>query len=108
MNYREEVTRTSSAVHSVLFEDRLSHGALGLSGEAGEVTDYIKKVIHHGKPFERSKLVDELGDVRWYLEHLAITVGVSMQEIEEANVYKLRRRYPNGFSKEASENRGNK
>lgn len=97
MNYREEVLRTASAA-----VDPLSLGAMGLAGETGEVVDLIKKHVHHKVPLDREKLINELGDVRWYFELLCHCAGVDMQEIEERNILKLRKRYPEGFSTQAS------
>lgn len=45
--------------------------ALGLAGEAGEVADYLKKVVGHGHALDRETLRDELGDCLWYLDGLA-------------------------------------
>ena len=88
--------------------DRLAMGGLGISGEAGEVTDIIKKVLYHGLELDdgtRELLLKELGDVQWYNSLLAQTVGSSSQDVMQMNYDKLLKRYPNGFSKEASENR---
>lgn len=71
--------------------------ALGLTGESGEVADYIKKVSAHGMPMNRADFVDELGDVLWYLSQLAFCYGIKMSEVMEANRSKVLRRYPSGF-----------
>lgn len=73
--------------------------AMGLAGEAGEVCDYLKKVLLHGKPLDREKLVEELGDVVWYVFHTLNTFGMSLDEILEHNVRKLCDRYPDGYGK---------
>lgn len=103
MNYRQSTSRTYPKVESI--KESLSLGALGLGGEAGEVVDLIKKILHHGKELDRDKLILELGDVRWYLEYLAAAIDVTMEEIEQRNIEKLKKRYPEGFSFEASKNR---
>lgn len=72
--------------------------ALGLAGEAGETADLIKKVIFHGRDYDRKKLLLELGDVAWYLAMLAHEYGFTLHEIMEANVAKLRARYSVGFN----------
>ena len=100
--YREEVLRTAPALDD---ENEMIGAALGLAGETGEVIDYIKKFLFQGKPWDKNKLIEELGDVRWYLEYMCISVGTTLEEVEEANVNKLRKRYPNGFSADASNNR---
>ena len=100
MNYRDEVTRLF--VNHVKPEDYLTMGALGLAGEAGEVIDLIKKHKFQGRELDRDKLINELGDVRWYIEVLLHAIQSDMAEVENVNVTKLRRRYPNGFTTENS------
>lgn len=72
--------------------------SLGLAGEAGEVVDYMKKVIGHGRELDRNHLVAELGDVIWYVSQLAHIHGITMSEVMKANTAKLRERYPYGFN----------
>lgn len=79
--------------------------ALGLTGEAGEVADLVKKWAGHGHTLDRDKLVAELGDVAWYLAALCTYLGVSLDDVASGNVEKLKRRYPEGFSTERSVNR---
>lgn len=76
--------------------------ALGLAGEAGEVADYLKKVHGHGKPYDRTKLLGELGDVLWYLSNLADIHGMTLSEVAQGNVDKLRARHPKGFTVETA------
>ena len=101
--YRAEMLRT--AAPGLTKADALNIAALGLAGEAGEFVDLIKKHLFHSHPLDRNKAIKELGDVRWYLELAAFAVGVTMEEVEDRNVAKLRERYPNGFSTEASQKR---
>ena len=75
---------------------------LGVAGEAGEVADLIKKHIGHGHDLDRSKVGKELGDVLWYVTVLAERVGLSLESVAAQNIAKLRARYPDGFSVEAS------
>lgn len=72
--------------------------ALGISGEAGETTDLIKKHIFHGHYLDRDELIKELGDVLWYLSNLATTANIQLNEVATLNVEKLKKRYPNGFN----------
>lgn len=83
----------------------LLNGALGLTGEAGEVADMIKKYMFHGHSLNHGELVKELGDCAWYLALLCTALGISLEEVMIANIEKLKRRYPEGFSSEASINR---
>jgi len=72
--------------------------ALGLVCEAGEVGDILKKVIFHRHPLDKAKVEKELGDVLWYLAALATELDIDLDAVAEANIAKLRARYPNGFT----------
>lgn len=79
--------------------------ALGLAGEAGEVADSIKKAIFHDHGLNREQLLKELGDVAWYLAGICSTQGIDLGEVFARNIDKLQRRYPDGFSSQASQQR---
>lgn len=99
--FQEQARRTGGAGDDGPLAPRLSLVGLGLTGEAGEVADIIKKVIHHGRAFDdamRAKLIEELGDVLWYIAHAANVLGVEMDDVVAANNAKLAKRYPNGFN----------
>jgi NTP pyrophosphatase (non-canonical NTP hydrolase) len=83
----------------------LLNGALGLTGEAGEVADIIKKYVFHGHNIRLPELIKELGDVCWYIALISSALGVDLEVILRENVKKLNDRYPEGFSSEASINR---
>jgi NTP pyrophosphatase (non-canonical NTP hydrolase) len=78
-------------------DELLNVGALGLAGESGEVIDLIKKHLFHGKPLDRDKAIEELGDVFWYIQCLAEALDVSIGEVAQKNAAKLKKRYPKGF-----------
>lgn len=85
------------------WQDRMTEGALGLAGEAGEVVDIIKKLVYQGHPIDeaaRRRITEELGDVFWYAA--AIATGLRLDDIMRANIRKLEERYPNGFDPERS------
>lgn len=100
--YQEKAMRT---VNSLIPLEQLNEGALGLSGEAGEVSDLVKKHIFQGHPFKKDKLIEELGDVMWYIALLCHSQNLSLHGIMQRNIDKLEQRYPNGFSIEDSINR---
>lgn len=79
--------------------------ALGLTGEAGEVADHIKKHVGHDHELDKDKVLKELGDSLWYVAVLSNALGFTLQEVAQHNVDKLTKRYPAGFSVEASKNR---
>lgn len=86
-------------------EDRMRYTPYGLSGEAGEVSDLTKKLFYHQHPYDALKFREELGDTLWYLAMCAQAHGFTLSEVMEANLSKLKNRYPDGFSSEASINR---
>lgn len=72
----------------------LSHAAMGLAEEAGEVAGVVKRHVGYGQPLDREKLCRELGDALWYLCRLADEAGIGADEVMSVNVAKLRARYP--------------
>lgn len=106
MDFREYQTAAMRTRGNVTkLEEGLTIGALGISGEAGEVTDHIKKVLFHGHTLNSDMLASEVGDVLWYAALLAEFLGISLEEIAKRNITKLEKRYPNGFEHEKSINR---
>lgn len=83
----------------------LANYSMGLAGETGEVIDHLKKFIFHDHPINEEKVLNELGDVFHYAFGLAHLLGFTAEQVAEANMEKLRKRYPDGFSPEASINR---
>lgn len=86
-------------------EQQLANAALGLTGEAGEVAEVIKKHLFHATPLDKDALMKELGDCLWYIAAFGTVLGFSLDDIAERNVDKLRKRYPEGFDTERSRNR---
>lgn len=101
--YQQLALRTAG--HREDVQKTLINTALGLAGESGEVADIIKKTFYHGHLLDKGALYKELGDVLWYLAVMADALGYDLDEIAQANVDKLRARYPEGFSEERSINR---
>lgn len=82
--------------------EKLSKSALGLTGEAGEVAELVKKHLFHDKPIDVEKLKKELGDVLWYVAATAACFGIELDDVARTNVAKLAARYPAGtYSHEA-------
>ena len=83
--------------------------AFGLTAEAGEFTEVVKKFILQGKPYNEDNIFHmkrELGDICWYLAQACMALDTSFDEIMEMNVDKLKARYPGGeFDVHKSENR---
>ena len=83
--------------------------ALGLTAEAGEFTEIVKKIILQGKPYNEDNVFHmkrELGDICWYIAQACMALDTTFDEIIEMNVEKLKARYPGGeFDVHKSENR---
>ena len=80
----------------------LMNAMLGLAGEAGECCDLAKKRYYQDGREIRDELIDELGDVMWYVAEGAAALGITLSEIAIHNVQKLQRRYPEGFDADKS------
>lgn len=82
---------------------------LGLSGEAGEVAEKIKKVIRDKDGVidneTREMIKKELGDVLWYVSQLATELGLSLDDVAEKNIDKLYDRMERGKLKGSGDNR---
>jgi len=108
-----ELAISNSAFARLLREDILKLSkdkllgifCLGLTGEAGETADLVKKFIGHGHALDDDKLMNELGDTLWYLAVIADMMGYSLEDIAKRNIEKLKSRYPDGFDEERSINR---
>lgn len=98
--YQQLAIRTAN--NDLNLAEQLQDGCLGLNGEAGEVADLIKKALYHSAPLDVKKVLLELGDVLWYVAFMAHSLGVSLEDVMEININKLTKRYPDGFSAEAS------
>ena len=88
---------------------RLLTAALGLTAEAGEFTEIVKKIILQGKPYNNENVFHmkrELGDICWYIAQACMALDTDFNEILDMNVEKLSARYPAGsFDVYQSENR---
>ncbi|MGN4667073.1 nucleoside triphosphate pyrophosphohydrolase family protein [Bacillus cereus group sp. MYBK234-1] len=112
--YQEAALRTWNTNQD--FGGRVLNAALGLSGESGEVADIVKKAIFHGHGFDPAhcpgeeegnthKIALELGDILYYISIMSHEMGYTLEDIAQMNIEKLAKRYPDGFSREASQAR---
>ncbi len=112
--YQEATLRTWNTNND--FGRRVLNAALGLTGEAGEVADIVKKAIFHGHGFDPAhrpgeeegnthKIALELGDILYYISIMSHEIGYTLEDIAQMNIAKLAKRYPDGFSREASQKR---
>lgn len=83
----------------------LINGLMGLTGEAGELTDLFKKWIFHNAPLDEAHAKKEIGDVCWYIALICHCMGWELNDILRMNIDKLIDRYPEGFDTEKSNHR---
>lgn len=86
-------------------DEVLLNGVMGLCGESGEVIDILKKHLSQGHELNKDKMIEELGDVAWYLAETAFALGVDLDTVLANNLTKLANRYPDGFDVDRSINR---
>lgn len=101
--YQELAARTMKPRRDLT--DDLSDYILGLAGEAGELANTAKKMLYHGHDWNYQKLLEECGDVMWYVAAVATVLGANLEDIASQNVEKLKKRYPQGYSNKRSRNR---
>lgn len=95
-------TLTAEDAHSL-------HMAVGIAGEAGELLDAVKKAAIYRKPIDRDNVVEELGDLEFYMEGLRQGMGITRQEVLDHNIAKLSKRYSSGtYSDKHAQERADK
>lgn len=104
-DYQAEAEKT--AIYPDMF--RVIYPALGITGEAGECADKVKKLLRdteikcddHGRMIltdeQRQAIALELGDVLWYVTIFARDLGLSLEEVATMNINKLRSRQERGM-----------
>jgi NTP pyrophosphatase (non-canonical NTP hydrolase) len=102
-DYQRTAARTMN--DGISAEDRLMDAAAGLSEEAAEVLGLVRKHVYMHHALDRERITKELGDALWCLAAVASCVGIGLGDVAAANVEKLHRRYPDGYSDEASRSR---
>jgi NTP pyrophosphatase (non-canonical NTP hydrolase) len=87
----------------------LMHMAIGICGESGELLDAIKKKVIYRKDLDRENVIEELGDLEFYLEGIRQGLGLTREECLAANITKLRKRYEGlKYSDSAAQERADK
>ena len=98
--YQAEALRTASGMNKEC--PMYLNGVLGLTGESGECADIVKKHLAQGHPFDKEHLAKELGDIAWYLAEAATALDIPLEDILQAHIDKLKKRYPDGFESKRS------
>lgn len=90
-------------------ETHLIHMIMGASGETGELLDAIKKHVIYKQELDLNNVIEELGDIEFYLEGLRAAVGITRAQTLSSNISKLLQRYPSGsYSDAAAQERQDK
>lgn len=85
------------------------HMAIGICGEAGELLDAVKKEVMYNKQIDRENVVEELGDLEFYMEGLRQGLDITREETLEGNIKKLSKRYSSmSFSNKHAQERKDK
>ena len=98
--YQQLAQRTSNKELSK--DEHLFNGLYGLAGESGECCDLAKKHYFQDGRNIYADLIDELGDVLWYVVEIASALDVTLEYVAQHNIDKLRKRYPEGFDADRS------
>jgi len=90
-------------------EQAIIYPTLGLTGEAGEVANKVKKIIRDGSNSKDERLVSEIkseiGDCLWYIAVLASDFDIKLSDIASSNLEKLANRKKNGTIHGSGDNR---
>ena len=98
--YQNLAMRTA-AIPEENTDGRMKHGAFGLASEAGEVCGILQKV-YQGHELDNTHMAKELGDCLWMIAEICSAIGITMDEVMQMNIDKLKARYPQGFEAEKS------
>lgn len=81
------------------------HGLVGLSTEVGEIAEEMHAALAEGRELNMGNIVEETGDLMWYLALILRECGVSFEDAAKKNIEKLSKRYPDGFTTQDAVNR---
>ena len=93
-NMNEYAARALRLANNLGPEGDLIHATLGITSEAGEIADAVKKHFAYGKPLNRDNVLEELGDLAWFMTLMMANLKTSWPEITAMNIAKLEKRYP--------------
>ena len=91
--YQTAMTQFVKGPVDVSVRDRnnfdIIHAAFGLASEVGEIADAMKRDMAYGKPYDPVNLMEEAGDILWYVSLLCNGLGITLQQCAEMNIAKL-------------------
>lgn len=86
----------------------LLHMSIGISGEALELQDAVKKHVIYEQDLDIENVIEEIGDILFYTQGVINILGLDLNEIIQHNIDKLSKRYPSGYSNDGAKNRADK
>lgn len=109
-DYVQNAIRTESDDYSAIIRRasdniRGLHAAMGVATESGELVDSFKRAVFYGVELDKTNIVEEVGDIFWYIALLADEFEFSIQDCMNANIAKLQARYPERFSENCAVSR---
>lgn len=99
-NYQEKAFTTATAESQNIY-----YMTMGMTGEAGEIANKVKKVMRDGKQLDLEDIKHELGDVLWYVAGLATVLGIDLEDVANSNIAKLKSRKERGVIGGSGDNR---
>jgi NTP pyrophosphatase (non-canonical NTP hydrolase) len=99
-DYQKQAFTTATAESQNIY-----YITLGMTGEAGEIANKVKKVMRDGKELDLEDIKHELGDVLWYVAGLATVLGIDLEDVAQANLDKLASRKERGVIGGSGDNR---
>lgn len=97
------------ALETAIYPQPIIYPTLGLTGEAGEVSDKVKKVLRDNNSIftddKKTEIAKEIGDVLWYCATLSHDIGYTLEEIAQMNYDKLQSRQLRGKLHGSGDNR---
>lgn len=85
--YQKEQLRTVNKL--LTYNEELDNAIMGLRGESGEVVDLFKKHLYQGHPLKIDKIIEEMGDVLWYISYVSHLIGLDLKTIMNADISTL-------------------
>jgi NTP pyrophosphatase (non-canonical NTP hydrolase) len=104
-DYQVWTRKLWSATPQVTVDYDSLHASLGLVTEASELADVYKKNLFYGRAFSSSKILDESGDIIYYLARILDANGYTLEQAVEANIAKLTARFGDAFDADKANNR---
>lgn len=107
----KNLVKPGADIYDTITPEKLEywHMATGISGEAGELLDAVKKFVIYNKPLDVDNAIEEVGDLLFYIEGICQLLGITPEEAKQKNIEKLLVRYSGGkYSDSAAQERADK